>query len=340
MAERSPPSEWVVEHGIGETRALLMDGDTVLATRCLWDDELAAGSHVMARLADKPAGRRRGSAVAADGTLILLDRVPEIVTEGQNIDLVITRAEIEEAGRTKPALGRVLAYTGDTTDRPPTRQPNGLPTDLLPEYCVSQLPKGQTVGTAWEDVWHEAAAGQLAFAGGQIAIVPTPAMTTIDVDGDMRPFDLALTAIPAIAAALRRFDIGGNIGIDFPTLEAKADRRAVDAALADALHGYPHERTAMNGYGFVQIVARLTGPSLLHRFAARRAGMCARLAMRRGEEARGTGAVLALHVHPRLVPHILPAWQDELARRTGKIVRLIEENGLAPEAPHAQLVSP
>ena len=339
MAERSPSLEWVVEHGIGETRALLMDGDTVLATRCLWDDELAAGSHVRARLADKPAGRRRGSAVAADGTLILLDRVPETVTEGQNLDLVITRAAIEEAGRAKPAIGRVLAYVGDTANRPPPRQADGLPMDWLAQHGVRQLPKGQTVGAAWEEVWHDAAAGRMAFAGGEIAVVPTPAMTTIDVDGDKRPVELALAAIPAITAALRRFDIGGNIGIDFPTLEAKADRRAVDTALADTLRDYPHERTAMNGYGFVQIVARLSGPSLLHRFAANRVGMCARLAMRRGEEAQGTGAVLALHVNPRLVSHILPAWQEELSRRTGKTVRLVEENGLAIEAPHAQLVS-
>ena len=164
-------------------------------------------------------------------------------------------------------------------------------------------------------------------------------MTVIDIDGALPPRELALAAVPAIAKALRWFDLGGNIGIDFPTLEAKADRRAVDEALAKALSDWSHERTAMNGFGFVQIVARLEGPSLLHRFAASRVGMCARYALRLAERAQGTGPILLLTVHPALNSKLKPEWLEELAKRTGREVRIETNPALALEAPQAQIIA-
>ncbi|MEM7781608.1 MAG: ribonuclease, partial [Pseudomonadota bacterium] len=122
------------------------------------------------------------------------------------------------------------------------------------------------------------------------------------------------------------------------TLDSKADRRAVDEALADALADWPHERTAMNGFGFVHLVARLEGPSLLHRFATSRVGMCARAALRAGERAEGAGAVL-LTVHPALKAKLKSQWIEELAKRSGKEVRIETDPGLALEAPHAQVMS-
>jgi hypothetical protein len=136
---------------------------------------------------------------------------------------------------------------------------------------------------------------------------------------------------------LRLFDLGGSIGLDFPTLSDKADRKAVDAALEAALADWPHERTAMNGFGFVQIVARLEGPSLLHRFANSRVGMAARMALRRAEMVEGPGVTL-LTVQPALKSMLKPEWLAELERRTGRPVRVETDPGLALEAAHAQLV--
>jgi hypothetical protein len=96
----------------------------------------------------------------------------------------------------------------------------------------------------------------------------------------------------------------------------------------------------MNGFGFVQLVARLTGPSLLHRFAHHRLGMAARMALRRAELAAdaGTGRVLQLTVHPALKAKLKEVWLDELSRRTGRVLEIVVDPTLAIEGANAQLV--
>lgn len=96
----------------------------------------------------------------------------------------------------------------------------------------------------------------------------------------------------------------------------------------------------MNGFGFVQLVARLEGPSLLHRFATARLGASARMALRQAELAadQGTGRVLQLTVHPALKAKLDQAWLDELARRTGRVLDIAFDPTLAIETANTQLV--
>ncbi|MEO0464527.1 MAG: ribonuclease [Pseudomonadota bacterium] len=317
------PGLWLVEEGIGETRALLIENGAVRAARLDWPGELSAGTGAQAQLASKASGMRRGLAVLDNGAEVLVDHLPRELTEGAQFSLCITRAPIAERGRLKRAQGRfVETPTTETT---------------------ATLPEARTIASfeagLWEEVWHAGSSGSIVFPGGEILCSATSAMTLIDVDGVCAPRNLALAAIPAIAQALRWFEIGGSIGIDFPTLDAKADRRAVDVALAQALSDWQHERTAMNGFGFVQLVARLEGPSLLHRFARSRVGLCARYALRVAERADGIGPVLLMRVHPALKAKLKPAWIEELARRTGKQVRIETDPELALEAPSAQILT-
>lgn len=312
-------AEWLVERGIGEDRALLIGGGDVLAAKLRWPGEPWAGEAVMLRLASKPAGARRGIAHDGEGREILVDRLPAALTEGVSFPATITRAAMAERGRFKRPLAR--ADMAESTDF------------LACAREVRSLPPGW-----WEALWDEAASGEVAFAGGTLLFSPTPAMTLVDIDGALPPRELALAAVPALARALRRFDIGGSIGVDFPTLSARGDRRAVDEALGEALAGWPHERTAMNGFGFVQIVARLEGPSLLHRLTFRRRDAAIRMALRRAERVEGAGVTL-LTLNPALEPLLRPEWRAELERRTGRALRVVLDDALALTAGAAQIVA-
>lgn len=320
MASRAAP-QWLIEQGIGETRWLLVQGDKVLAARLEWPRELTAGQTVTGQLVSKAKGAKRGLARIEGGREVLVDHLPPQLTEGASVTVVITRAALAERGRFKRAQGRVMPNGTDAVAYAP---PEGI--------IVRRLPAG-----LWEDVWHAASSASIDFAGGEILLSVTPAMTVIDIDGSATPRELALGAIPVIAQALAWFDLGGSIAIDFPTLPAKPDRRAADEALGAALADWPHERTAMNGFGLVQVVARMHGPSLLHRFATSRVGMCARMALRRAEMVEGAGAVL-LTVHPALQAKLKPKWIDELARRTGRSVQIAVDPALALEAATAQII--
>ena len=321
-------AEWLIEQGIGEERALLVEADEAIAARLHWPGGLAAGQVEDAVLTQFDPARRRGVARFAGGEEALVDKLPSSAGEGAPIRLEVTRPALGECGRRKLARAR-------PTESAPRAAPR-LAERLRDEGHAVRVVRAFPAGDGAELI-AEAFAAEVAFPGGTLQFSPTPAMLLIDVDGTLDARALALAAVRPVAEALRRFDAGGSIGIDFPTLTGRDDRRAVDEALAAALGDWPHERTAMNGFGFVQLVARQERPSLLHRAAFQRAGLAARLLLRRAERLEGAGAVL-LSGHPAIEPQLRPEWLAELARRTGREVRWEARAGLAIEAPHAQLV--
>ena len=314
-------AEWQIETGIGETRAILVERGEAIAARLDWPGSLAAGQVEDAILIARPSGSRRGTARFANGEEALVDQLPPQASEGAAIRLKVLRAAMAEAGRLKRAQAR-------PTSDPPCPAPGAAGRN------VARLPTG-----LWEEIWLQAWHGTADFAGGTLTITPTPAMTVIDIDGDLPPRALALAAVPELALALRRLDLAGSIAIDFPTLSDKADRKAVDEALAEALADWPHERTAMNGFGIVHLVARLERPSLLHRFALARAAAGARMVLRRAERVEQPGALL-ITLHPAVRAALRPEWPDELARRTGRVIHWHDDPALALDGGFAQAHQP
>jgi hypothetical protein len=156
-------------------------------------------------------------------------------------------------------------------------------------------------------------------------------MTVIDIDGPGDPAALAEAAAVAVAAAVRRFDLQGSIGVDFPRLEGKAPRTRL-GELLDAHLPAPFERTAVNGFGFVQIVRPRLRPSFVE--AVRAPGFAALELLRRA--ARGAPGNRTLVAPPAIIAWLeaRPALLATLGGSVGGVVGLQPDASLGSSGAH------
>lgn len=331
-------AEWLYEAGIGENRAALIEGGRIVEMAVERDDDPGPrlGAILPGRLIRKADVSGRGQVALAGGTIVQLTPVPSALTEGAAVTVEIVREPIPEGALLKPARARLSAPDA----------PAGPGPDLWARIAASGCPVRRTGRDAtlddhgWSDAIEQAASGLVATPDLLLRISLTPAMTLIDVDGGGSAADLAIAGARAAARAIRLFDISGSIGIDLPTLGAKADRQAAATAL-DAILPQPFERTAVNGFGFLQIVRRRTRPSILDRIAADPVAAAALDLIRRAGRASGHGA-LTLHAHPKVIARIATRadWIDALARAIGAPVTLRDDGALAISAGHASRATP
>jgi Ribonuclease G/E len=314
--------EWLIECGIGETRCALVEGGEIVEARIQLEGAIPYGTVVPARLAD--IGRNGRNAIAIDerGTEYLLPRGAVGLAEGGAIAVEVTREAIPGNEPWKRPLARL-------THEAPRAAAALEGTELrLP------APEDSLRDSGWDDLLDEARGGVVRFAGGELRISPTPAMTLIDVDGYLPPYELAVIGAGEAAQAIRRLNIGGSIGIDLPTAGNKAARQEAAAAI-DAVLPQPFERTAVNGFGFVQIVRPRPRPSLVE-LAEDRAAFEARALLRRTAfEAPGGKRLVA---HPAVIRLLKNRsnWLNALARQIGCAVELRADAALPMSGGYAE----
>ena len=317
--------EWLIERGIGETRAALIQNGEIVEARVELEGSLPAGTILSARLVNTGTNGR-GAIALADKVEYLLPGGAPGATEGAGVLIEITRNAVPSGETWKRPLAR-------TTDKPVT-EVRPLAERLNGKDIGFPPPRDELGAGGWDDLLDQARYGIVPFPGGELRISPTPAMTLIDVDGYLAPGELALHGAAEAAKAIRRLDIGGSIGIDLPTIAGKAERQAVGEAI-DAILPKAFERTAMNGFGFVQIVRPRSRASLVE-LAQDRASFEARALLRcAGFEQAGPKRLVA-HQAVIAVLQSRADWLEELGRQVGGTIGLRADGALPISGGYAE----
>lgn len=335
-----PSSEWIYEPGIGENRAACIQDGAITKIRVeRATDGAPAGTIALARLlprATAPLPLVR----LADGEEAVLRAVPPGVSEGRDILVEITRSALSEADVRKRALSRVAAE-GTAPHRATLlttltalSSATGIPVRTLHPHQPDALE-----AAGWSEWLESARTGIIPFTGGLLRLSLTPAMAVFDVDGTLPPAQLALAGASAAARAIFALGLAGNIVIDLPTMAGKAERIAAADAI-DAGLPLPFERTAVNGYGLIQIIRPRTGASIAERQQFARIESAALALLRRAQRAcsgasqTGGTAPLTLVAAPALIAWLTahPALIDALAAACARQIVLQADAARAIES--------
>jgi ribonuclease G len=276
--------------GPGEIRTGLVEDGTLTEFRIIRQRRqqalYAAGEHYTARIIEN-LGRGKARVTLGGDVEALLEQAPKL-PQGALLAVEMTRAPVPEPGRWKNAIVRARPDVASEWNAGWHFSKEPWETYLLEAkqhvdtiICNDVLGKNEVIQITglngpmvdvqpdqisdadFESLIDAAVTGEFPIEGGMLSIERTRAMTVIDIDGSGDPLALNLAAAREIPRLLRLLDIGGQVGIDFLALPDRKARLAVDAALAEACAPLgQHERTAINGFGFAQIVRPRTGPSI------------------------------------------------------------------------------
>ena len=107
--------EWLIERGIGETRAALVEDGTILEARIHLDGIVRARRVIVARLTSAGTGGRNAVATDEQGGEYLLPRRAPGVTEGAPLTIEVTREAIPGCEPWKRPMAKI-------SDAPPTER--------------------------------------------------------------------------------------------------------------------------------------------------------------------------------------------------------------------------
>ncbi len=323
-----PLAEWLYEEGIGENRAALIDKGIITKIRI----ERNFGPFIGPRFGDIKEAKLLKK--HKSGGFILLNSDEEAVlkkwpagySEGQSLFVQIVRERIWERTRVKPAIAEYI--DGNTPQNAPSLRDNINSSNITVKTCLPY--QGDTLSDhGWYEACEQAERGLYDFANGSLIIDQSAAMTMIDVDGDDDAVILSQQAAKACADVITLFDLQGMVGIDFPTIEKKEERHKV-ATIFDQSMERPCERTAINGFGFMQIVMKNKWPSLLAILGHDKILNVALDILRRAELTCNHPETVSGEMSIIAHPHIIAAlrqydWLNQLSQRTGRNWTLIED---------------
>jgi hypothetical protein len=321
--------EWIYEEGLGEARAVLTDQGRIVEVLVEWESPHPKPGSIV-------SGRLRAHRIAEldDGGEAYLDPLQHPVTEGAKIKLLITREALPEPGKPKRMRARCVAPDTLLTAGPSLLQRLEATGHLIRTPTLKDADELEDAG--WSECLEQAETGLVPFNGGALVISMTPGMTVIDIDGTAPVETLAMDGVKAAARAIRLFGIAGNIAIDVPSLPDKAARiKAVE--IFDAHLPPPFERTAINGFGLLQVIRPRQRASIMElaerdpiRFATHRI-------LRQAQRGGHIGA-RTLVAHPLVVDliHKRPSWIESLSKLWGGATVLHAENTLAIGASYVE----
>lgn len=263
----------------GEIRLMLHEKGKLLELRLLrlldGKAPMLPGCSQQVRLGPKLSGNR--ALVHYDGGEGEISPVPD-TTEGSWLSAQLVRAPVPEPGRWKrPVFRSAESITFGIGDYILSHWPNltaivcagpmaaAQIRSLLGDACPDIQIDSEAITDTQFDLWCERGiTGEFVIDGGLLSIERTRAMTMIDIDAVKAAHNVNRAAARAIPWLLRLYGIGGQVGIDFLASANKAERAEIDAELAKACAQLgQHERTAVNGFGFAQLVLPRPGPSVM-----------------------------------------------------------------------------
>jgi hypothetical protein len=246
----------------GERRAAVVENGNILEIHIQRDALWALGEYGAGRIDRKTLS---GTYVIADDNSELLLRSKMGAPEGARIMFEVTREAIAEPGRNKPP--EIILREGACDPL--------MGKDALWDARMASL--GQSaINASIAEGFDVAIAGQSQIGDVTISFQRTKAGLVVDIDGIGDAFAINMVAATEIARLLRLYQVGAMVLIDFVSMESKAQRTQVAEAfdagsLADPR---PFERTAINGYGMMQVVRARPRPSVLdHLFGTRIAAL-------------------------------------------------------------------
>ena len=262
----------------GEIRLMLYEHGKLVELRLLRLLEtktLLPGSTMQVRIGAKIGPRR--ALVEYDGGEGEISPIPD-GTEGRWLTAKLTRAQFPEPGRWKRAMFRqaearefglgdyILSHSLELTAIVCAGPMDAVQIrSILGEACPEIQIDKSFIEDAQSDIWCERGiTGEFVIEGGLLSVERTRAMTVIDIDGYGTAHSVNLAAARTIPWLLRLYGIGGQVGVDFLASANKAERTEIDAELGKAcLMLSQHERTAISGFGFAQLVLPRPSPSVM-----------------------------------------------------------------------------